>query len=350
MNDGDGWKLTTPTGFRIEATLHDLIEEEPAMLPLAGSPKVVILGREVQLGSGYADLVGVETSGRPVIIEVKLASNSEARRAVVAQLLAYAAYLHGHTIETLQRGPLARSLREAEFGTIVDAVIAQDQEGAVESAAFIEALANHLTEGRFRLVFVLDDVPDELQTLVAYLEHTTQDLQIDLIAVGAFDVDGTRIVMPRRITPERHEAAVDQTRRTGSARGVLHEGADEFEAAIAEAPSENRPKLQRLCDWGRSLGELQDVKLFTYVGISDRRTLLPRIQPGDAGLITIWNDKNKAYLSFNRSVFERLAPEFLKPVEELIAPVRLGQGTTTDEISDELLVRLSEAYQSASQR
>ena len=42
------------------------------MLPLSGAPSLLILGREVSLGSGYADLVGVEISGRPVIIEVKL--------------------------------------------------------------------------------------------------------------------------------------------------------------------------------------------------------------------------------------------------------------------------------------
>ena len=72
------------------------------MLPLSGAPPLLILGREVPLGSGYADLVGVETSGRPVIIEVKLAENNEARRAVVAQVLAYAASLHGTTREQLE--------------------------------------------------------------------------------------------------------------------------------------------------------------------------------------------------------------------------------------------------------
>ena len=72
QND-EGWKLSPPQGFADEATLHDLIEQTPEILPLSGTPTLLILGREVPLGSGYADLVGVETSGRPVIIEVKLA-------------------------------------------------------------------------------------------------------------------------------------------------------------------------------------------------------------------------------------------------------------------------------------
>lgn len=47
------------------------------MLPLAGYPRLTILGREVRLGTGSADLLAVESSGRLVIIEVKLAGNAE---------------------------------------------------------------------------------------------------------------------------------------------------------------------------------------------------------------------------------------------------------------------------------
>jgi RecB family endonuclease NucS len=71
------------------------VEEAPQMLPLAGSPQLTVLGREVRLGSGYADLVAVDSTGRLVIIEVKLAGNAESRGAVVAQVLSYAGYLQG---------------------------------------------------------------------------------------------------------------------------------------------------------------------------------------------------------------------------------------------------------------
>ncbi len=42
-------------------------------------------------GKLLRDVVGIEPSGRSVVIEVKLARHSEARRAVIAQTLAYAA-------------------------------------------------------------------------------------------------------------------------------------------------------------------------------------------------------------------------------------------------------------------
>ena len=197
----EGWKPRQPEGFPDEATLHSLIEERPEMLPLAGAPTLLILDREVLLGSGYADLVGVEASGRPVIIEIKLAHNNEARRAIVAQILAYAASLHGMTREQLEER-FSESLRHRGHATLLDAVKSV-QEEAFDADGFTAALDNHLREGRFRLVFVLDAVPLELMTLVAYLEHVTDKLVIDLVAVSSFDVGGSSVMLPQRVTPDR---------------------------------------------------------------------------------------------------------------------------------------------------
>ena len=108
-NDGTGWQLLATTGFPGEAALHTLVEQAPQILPLAGSPRLIILGREVLLGNGYADLIAVEPTGRLAIIEVKLARNAEARRAIVAQVLTYAAYLNGLDPGVLERDVLGRT-------------------------------------------------------------------------------------------------------------------------------------------------------------------------------------------------------------------------------------------------
>jgi len=84
QNDGTGWRLLAPTGFPDEQTLHDLVEDTPRILPLAGDPRLVVVGKEVGMGNGYADLVAVEPSGRLAVVEIKLSRNAEARHAVVA--------------------------------------------------------------------------------------------------------------------------------------------------------------------------------------------------------------------------------------------------------------------------
>ena len=339
--DGDSWKLSPPERFPDEATLHDLIERNPEMLPLSGAPPLVILGREVLLGTGYADLLGVETSGRPVIIEVKLAQNSEARRAVVAQILAYAAHLHGTTREQLE-DRVKKNLGLLGRESLVDAVMS-NQEDAFDAEDFTEALDEHLQEGRFRLVFVLDEVPEELMTLVAYLEHVTDKLVIDLVAVSSFDIAGTSVVVPQRVTPERHEVTVEDRSKES---GTLYPGSEHFEASINQAPPETQEALHRLLQWARDLEQSGFVSLATYEGKGKKRfTLLPRLIPENVGLVTIWN-QGGAYLAFWRSVFEKKAPAFIDRVGNL-AGVTIGQGNTTWNINDELLDALTEAYKEA---
>ena len=340
----EGWQLSRPEGFPDEATLHRLIEDTPEMLPLAGAPALLVLGREVPLGSGYADLVGVEASGRPVIIEIKLAQNNEARRAVVAQILAYAANLHGTTREQLE-DRFSSELKQRGHESLVDAMKSV-QEEALDAEEFTTSLDEHLQEGRFRLVFVLDDVPAELMTLVAYLEHVTDKLMIDLVAVNSFDVDGASVVLPQRVTPERHEVTVNEKRRGKS--GTLYRGSERFEQSINQAPPESHETLHRLLLWARSLEANGWIRLATFEGKGAKRfTLLPRLVVENVGLVTIWNERG-AYLAFWRSVFEKKAPQFIDPIEKLL-DTRLGQGTTTRNVNENLLATLTEAYEHAAE-
>jgi hypothetical protein len=183
QRDGQ-WRLLAPAGFPDEAALHDRVEEAPQLLPLAGSPQIAVVGREVRLGTGYADLIAVEHTGRPVVVEIKLASNAEARRAVVSQVLAYAAYLHGLTVTEFERDVLAGHLRRRGHESVAAAVAAADQAGRVDTEEFDEALGANLASGRFRLVVVLDEAPDELVKLVGYLEAVTPELVIDPVMLG----------------------------------------------------------------------------------------------------------------------------------------------------------------------
>lgn len=341
--DDEGWKMSGSEGFPDEETLHNLIEKTPEMLPLAGAPRLVILGREVLLGSGYADLVGVETSGRPIIIEVKLAKNNEARRAVVAQILAYAASLHGMTREQLA-DRVGDSLQNYGYTTLMDAVKSA-QEEVIDAEGFNAVLEENLREGRFRLVFVLDSVPQELMTLVAYLEHVTDKLVIDLVAVNSFDIGGTSAVIPQRVTAERHEVTAGASRRS-EAVARYHPGSEVFEASIDEVPEKHQESLWRLLRWARKLEQKGWARLESSEGKGGKRFVLkPHLVDENRGLVSIWNDTG-ASLAFWGTVFERKAPDFIERVEGLTG-VPMGHGNTTRQISEDLLTVLSEAYEHA---
>lgn len=344
----DEWRLLAPSGFPDEATLHTQVEEAPQLLPLAGSPLLAVVGREVRLGTGYADLIAVEDSGRPVVIEIKLASNSEARRAVVAQVLAYAAYLFGLTASEFERDVLGGHLRGRGHDSVFGAISAVDQAGRIDDVAFTEALEANLAAGRFRLVLVLDKAPDELVKLVGYLEAVTPELVIDLITVSMYEVGGSTVLVPQRVDPERAEsgASAPKAARTEDT-GYSTEGVADFAALTDTAPEEAQAQLRRMYEWVDALevGNLVG-NVWTYHGTS-YVTLLPRLPVDDAGLVTIYYSDTGGSISFWRSVFERRAPNSIAAVEAAAAPVKVGQGNVIHDVSDELLDALTDAYREA---
>lgn len=344
QRDGQ-WRLASPSSFPDEASLHDRIAEAPQLLPLAGSPRVTVLGREVRLGSGYADLIAVEASGRPVVVEVKLARNAEARRAVVAQILSYAAYLFGLTLEQFDRDVLGEHLRQQGFDSVPAAVMTDDQAGGFNRSEFEAALASNLSSGHFRLVLVLDEAPEELVALVGYLEAVTPELVIDLVTVSQYQIGESQLLVPQRIDPERKTIGERPVSRATD-HGILTNGAKDFIDRIMSAPEPVRPQLERLANWAVAL-EQEGVVVSCYHGKNDILTLLPRLPIENVGLVTVWFDDRGGSIVFWRTVFERRAPESLPNVEAAAAPDKVTQNAVTRRITDNLLSALTQAYREA---
>lgn len=344
--DGEKWELVTPSGFPAEEALHDLVEQAPNMLPLAGDPQLTIVGREVHLGGNKADVIAVEPSGRLAIIEIKLKNNAEARRAVIAQILTYAAFLRGLSVEDLQASILGGHLARRGFPFISAAAADNDQTGSFDPTSFGEGLRDSLASGRFRLILVLDEAPPELVQLVGYLEAVADKLVIDLVTVAAYSIGGTRVMVPQRVEPERVQAvAASVSVAAPSSGGVTVPGAEDFEAAIADNPPDQQPALRRLVGWARQLEAAGLARLSTRHG-KGRTLLLTHLPAEGVGLITIYNERG-ASINFHRTVFERRAPLSLPTIEATVAPARVGQGTSTTEVTDDLLDALTAAYREA---
>jgi len=282
------------------------------MLPLAGDPELVVVGREVQLGSGYADLIAVESTGCLAILEIKLSKSAEAKRAIVAQTLSYAAYLHGFSYEGLEE-LLGRHLMSREFESLSAAASSVVQGRPFEESSFVNEISQNLESGRFRLVFVLDEAPPELVRLAGYLEAIAGDIAIDLVTVSAYQISGTEVIVPQRVEPDR----VVGERNSSSAKGYESPGSDVFEASITAATPEHQSLLRRILDWARRLESEGLARLSTYKGWTGTN-LLPRVAGGGGGIVTIYNEPGRyAMVTMYRSVLERLAPETLLELEEL---------------------------------
>lgn len=344
-DDGGRWRALAPTGFPNEAALHDLVAEAPDLLPLSGGPRLAVVGREVQLPSGYADLLAVELSGRLVVIEVKLAANAEARRAVIAQTLGYAAALQGVTVEELEGEILATPLRRLGFSDLAEAVRASDQERQVDAEEFRSALADSLSSGAFRLVLVLDEAPDELVRIAGYLERMTEGLLLDLVTVSAFEVGGARILVPQRIDPQRSSPPEHESQRVTSPRDAIPvEGSDAFAERIAAYPPNVQPAHRRLLEWARRLEEQGVARLWSTVGRT-QDVLQVRVRGDQVGLVTVWAGQAGPAMSVWPTVFERRAPRALVEIERLVGSDSLTKSLR--DIGDDLLAALGQGYREA---
>ena len=345
--DGSRWEVMAPSGFPDEETLHGLVEQDPYLLPLAGSPRIAIVGREVRLGTGYADLVAVEEQGRIVIIEIKLARNAEARRAVVAQVLAYASELQRLSLEAVETETLAAHLQRRGFASLFAAMSKLDQAGAMDEEAFRSNLAASLVEGRFRLVLVLDAAPPELVRIASYLQLVAEGrITLDLITMTSYTVGGTEVLVPQRVDGELPTVEAEpRTARKTVKKGELTEGIAAFEASVASAPAPEQPRLRQLVEWARALEQQGLVTLQSYRGLADRWVLLPRLIAEGAGLVSIWNERGPA-LQLWRSMFERHALRLIPSVEAAIGgPIKQGGNAKIWDAAT--LDLLTEAYREA---
>lgn len=327
--------------------MHRLVEEAPQLLPLAGSPEITVVGREVQLGSGYADLLAIESTGRLAVIEVKLSRNAEARRAIVAQTLSYAAYLHGMTVDELENR-LSPHFLSRDFANLAAAASSTVQGRSFDDGDFYSALSENLSTGTFRLVFVLDQAPPELVRLTAYLEAIAGEIAIDLITVSAYDVNGAQVIVPQRAEPERQPLSAKLSTSVPAKReqGYVSSGFEVFEESVSHSQPEHQVLLKRMLEWAKRLDAMGVVKLSTYQ--RGRTTnLLPYLKDAGVGIVTVYNDAS-AYVTVYRRVLEKRAPQALARLEELI-PVPIKQGSTIPApISEDILEALTEAYIEAS--
>jgi hypothetical protein len=343
-NDGSTWRLLSSDGFPDEATLHKLIEDAPQILPLAGNPRLTVLGKEVLLGSGYADLIAVEADGRLTVIEIKLAQNAEVRRAVVSQVLAYAAFLYRMSQEVLEHDVLAKHLAPRSLTSIADAVAAEDQSGSFDSAQFRRNLADCLSNGAFRLVLVLDQAPDELSRLVGYFAGIAPAVTIDLINVEAYSVEGSQIVIPQRVDPEQFRTEWRPRSTTSVDEASYSDGSDAFAAGIEKTTAANPSSLRTYLEWARELERAGLARLRTTMG-KGRSNLNVWLMDENVGLVSIWNEPKWGSIAFWATALQRRAPHALERLREL-SPVLAAMKSSNSirDVEPAILATVRAAY------
>lgn len=194
----------TPIFVRSGGELHEMTElpydsEEEFQKTLASHPRLldfgtlrdgsarrlVLVGREVGVpasevsGAAFSlDHLFVDADAVPTLVEVKRASDTRARREVVAQMLDYAANGSRYWPAQLLRQSFEDTCRR---DGVFPEEIYQGALGGQNPDAFWENVRDNLLAGRLRLLFVADQIPVELRAIVEFLNK--QMTRAEVLAV-----------------------------------------------------------------------------------------------------------------------------------------------------------------------
>ncbi|HEX4659199.1 MAG TPA: hypothetical protein VH307_17560 [Streptosporangiaceae bacterium] len=203
---GDDGALTevSSTPYDVEAELQELLADHVHLLPGAqinrDSPRRwLLVKREAGIpnregGGGWWSvdhLVG-DQDAVPTFVEVKRASDTRARREVVAQMLDYATNGSAFWSPEQLRAWFEGDDPEAASEHLVTWLDLSDDDPDSVAAGFWDAVGTNLREGKIRLVFVADEIRATLQRLVEFLNEQMPRVEVLAVEIRQYRAAGSR--------------------------------------------------------------------------------------------------------------------------------------------------------------
>ncbi len=200
-----------------EDWLQNLIHDNPGLIPAseieACFDNLVPVLREFTLPSGYLDNFYVTPEGYPVLVEVKLWKNQEARRKVVAQILEYAKDFAALSYEDINR-EIRKQLKKQKWGeNPLHEIVSAHVSAPPDETIFVNRVSRNLREGRFLLLVLGDGIREEMAALAGYLMQHSLRYAFGMVEIRLYRLpDGSHLALPRVLaktqTIERHVTVV----------------------------------------------------------------------------------------------------------------------------------------------
>ena len=196
-----------------EVHLQKLLARYPDLLPgdqitpddprrwLLVAREMAVPGDEEEASGRWSlDHLFLDQDSIPTFVECKRASDTRARREVVAQMLDYAA--NGTAYWGMDRVRQAAAETAQTRGKDLDAEILDliGGEDPSEIEDYWQRVETNLEAGQVRLLFVLDQATKELRRLVEFLNEKMADVEVLTVEVKQYlSAEGQRAVVPRAL-------------------------------------------------------------------------------------------------------------------------------------------------------
>ena len=257
--------------FALEDTLQELIADHPKLLSgeqiNPSDPRRWLL---IQREQGIADTEDgnyrwaldhllIDQDAMPTLVETKRSNSTEIRRSIVGQMLDYAAFAR----RTWKVDDIRRAFEKTENDAgrnPTDAlleILQSENEPDVDD--FWQRVETNLRAARLRLLFVADNIPDELAHVVEFLNEQMPGIEVLAVEIKQFLGETGKTLVPRVIG---RTAAIPDKASTGSRKKMSR---DEF---FAQMPS---PQVQQAAERLMDVAEANGgIVTFRSSGISIR--------------------------------------------------------------------------------
>jgi hypothetical protein len=287
-----GLRRMAPSAPENEDRIQTLVARYPELIT-DGDGDLLLIQRELSIADGdetagrwSLDHLFVTREAVPVLVEVKRAVDTRLRREVVGQLLDYASNAVAHW----PAGRVAESFAAtaAKAGIDPDSAL-KDFIGSQEASSFWEQIDANFKAGRIKLVFVADDIPSELATIVEFLNEQMR-ADVRAIELRWFSSEGGIVALSPRVIGETARSAATK----GSSRSLPRISSDEWlQKHVA-------PAGDRAMDGARAYMEIVTA-LGGEVAVSDRQGSIYATFRGTDGKVFyplhLWSEKQ--LLSFS---------------------------------------------------
>jgi len=207
-------------------------------------------------GRWSIDFFFVDQSAMPTFVECKRFEDTASRRKVVGQVLEYAANGPDFWSKEIIR-EYAKKSAEKSKSTLEDALHALQLGEADTVESFFDRVEENLREGQIRIVFFLEEAPNELKCLVEFLNDQMVSTQVLLVEARQYKRGGVRVVVPtlfgfteqaRRVKqPPRGARSWDWDSFNADART---KGLDNAAIGAIQKVHETCVSLKAKIDWG----------------------------------------------------------------------------------------------------
>ena len=216
--------IAKETDIELESYLESWLENSPWAL-VEGEP-ILWIGRQtsanVEESTIFPDLLGVDSEGNLVIVELK---RSKAPREVVAQLLEYAAW--------------AEELSDEQIYGIAETYLKTAKKETTLQKVFSEVFENEMLalNRRLRLFIVAEEIPASVSRVCRFL-RTSHGMDINCLAVSTFQTESGEVLVNTEAKVGEEDAVAPKVARQATLQTSRWSGDKPVKQVVLETVQE----------------------------------------------------------------------------------------------------------------